>query len=128
MSRQEPFLSIKKGDQTVEVLKTYDKTFAREVFENMDEEALAHLAASLNLDTEFDQQDIPTPTDESYEEFIWGAMLDSAREDYNTFSWFVVSRSSGRSSAELFVSPDWPTAEAYVKRIGISGTIPPSGP
>lgn len=120
MLRQETFMTVRNGDETVEVLKTYDEGFAREAFRSMDEDALAHLAQSLNLESLFEAGDIPTPTDENFEDFIWEAMADGAREDRNTFSYFVVTKTTGRKTEELFVSGNWATAEAYVKRMGLT--------
>jgi hypothetical protein len=122
MPRQETFMTVKNGDETVEVLKTYDQAFAREVFRNMDDNALAHLAASLNVEALFEPANIPKPSDEDYEAFIWDVMVDDAREDWKSFSYFVVTRSNGRKTEELFVSGDWPTAEAYVKQMGLPET------
>jgi hypothetical protein len=122
MPRQETFMTVKNGDESVEVLKTYDQAFAREAFRNMDDNALAHLAASLNLESLFEPVDIPKPSDESYEDFIWDVMVDDAREDWKSFSYFVVTKSNGRKAEELFVSRDWPTAEAYVKQMGLPET------
>ena len=48
-------------------------------------------------------------------------MVVNAREDWNTFSYFVVTKSNGRKTEELFVSGDWPTAGAYVKLMGLPG-------
>jgi hypothetical protein len=120
MPRQETFLSVQNGDQLLEVLKTYDETFAREAFRNMDDDALAQLAESLKFETTYEAEDIPAPRDEGYEEFVWDVMSGEAREEYNTFSYFVVTRTLAGRSEELFVSPDWPTAEAYVKKLQIS--------
>ena len=120
MPRQETFLSVQSGDELLEVLKTYDEAFAKEAFRNMDDDALAQLAASLKFETLYEPDNIPKPQDEGYEEFVWDVMLDEAREDYNTFSYFVVTKTLGSKSEELFVSPDWPTAEAYVKKLQIS--------
>lgn len=120
MPRQETFLSVKKRDETIEVLKTYDQHFAKEAFRNMDDSALAHLASSLNLESIYEPSKIPKPTDEGYEDFIWDVMLDEAREDWNSFSYFIVTKSRGRQTEEHFVSGDWPTAEAYVKLLDIS--------
>ena len=122
MPRQETFLSVQSGDELLEVLKTYDEAFAKEAFRNMDDDALAQLAASLKFETLYERDNIPKPQDEGYEEFVWDVMLDEAREDYNTFSYFVVTKTLGSKSEELFVSPDWPTAEAYVKKLQISQT------
>ena len=119
MPRQETFLTVKNGDETVEILKTYDEDFAKEAFRNMDDAALAHLANSLKPETLYDEKEIPKPGDEGYEDFIWDVMVDDAREDWKTFSYFVVTRSSSRRSEELFVCGDWPTAEAYVKLMGL---------
>ena len=120
MPHQETFLSVKNGDETIEVLKTYDQHFAKEAFRNMDDSALDHLASSLNLESNYEPSGIPKPTDEGYEDFIWDVMVDEAREDWNSFSYFIVTKSRGRQTEELFVSGDWPTAEAYVKKLGIS--------
>ena len=120
MPRQETFLTAKNGDETIEVLKTYDQAFAREAFRNMDDDALAHLAASLNLESIFEPSEIPKPTDEGYEGFIWDVMVDEAREEWNLFSYFIVTKSSGHRTEDLFVSGDWPTAEAYVKKMEVS--------
>jgi hypothetical protein len=119
MPRQETFLVVKHGDETVEVLKTYDETFAREAFRNMDDEALAHLAASLKPESIYEESGLPKPGEDGYEDFIWDVMVDDAREDWNSFSYFVVTKSNGRKTEGLFVSGDWPTAEAYVKLMGL---------
>jgi hypothetical protein len=120
MPGQETFLTVKNGDETVQVLKIYDEAFAREAFRNMDNEALAHLAASLKPESIYEANDIPKPGDNGYKDFIWDVMVDDAREDWKTFSYFVVTKSNGRKTEELFVSGDWPTAEAYVKLMGLS--------
>lgn len=119
MPRQQTFMTTKVGNRIIEVLKTYDQAYAREVFKNMDDAALTFLAASLDLTRQFVLEEIPKPTDDSYEEFLWDVMLDSAREDWKNLSYYVVIRSDGHNIEELFVSPDWPTAESYVKHMGI---------
>jgi hypothetical protein len=90
MPRQETFLTVKDGDESVEVLKTYDETYAREAFSTMDDAALAHLAASLKPESIYEEGGIPKPGDDGYEDFIWDVMVDDAREDWKTFSYFVV--------------------------------------
>jgi hypothetical protein len=128
MPRQETFMTIKNGDETVEVLKTYDETFARDAFRNMDDEALAHLAASLKPESIYEESEIPKPGEDGYEDFIWDVMVDDAREDWKTFSYFVVTKSNGGKTEELFVSGDWPTAEAYVKLMGLPEAATSQGP
>jgi hypothetical protein len=128
MPSQETFLTVKNEDETVEVLKTYDERFAREAFRNMDDDALAHLAASLRPESIYEESDIPKPGDHDYQDFIWNVMVDDGREDWKTSSYFVVTRSDGRKTEELFVSGDWPTAEAYVKMMGLSETVTSQNP
>jgi hypothetical protein len=50
-------------------------------------------------------------------------MVDEAQEDWNSFSYFIVTKSGGRQTEELFVSGDWPTAQAYVKKLGVSNEV-----
>jgi hypothetical protein len=125
MPRQETFLSVKNGDEIVEVLKTYDQEYAREVFRHMDDAALSHLARSLKPETIYDESGIPKLGEEGYEDFIWDVMVDDAREDWKTFSYFVVSKSNGRRTEELFVAADWPTAEAYVRLVSLPEIVTP---
>ncbi|HEV2577129.1 MAG TPA: hypothetical protein VGU25_07955 [Acidobacteriaceae bacterium] len=120
MPRQETFLSVQNDDELLEIVKTYDESFAREAFRNMDEDALARLAESLKFESLYEPEGIPKPQDDGYEEFVWDVMVEEAREEYNTFSYFIVTKTVGGRSEELFVSPDWPTAEAYVKKMQVS--------
>lgn len=117
MPRQEIFFSSTIEDRKIEIVKTYDQNFAREAFLKMDQKALDHLARSLALESTFDDSDIPPGTDPDYETFLWQAMADSAREDGNLSSFFIVIESKSQIENELFVSPDWPTAEAFVNTI-----------
>lgn len=119
MPRRETFMTVKNGDEIVEVVKTYDEGSAREAFRSMDDDALAYLVNSLNLESLFEPSELPVSTDEGYRDFIWDVIVNEAREDWNLVSYFVVAKSIGSKSDELFVSPDWPTAEAYVKRMGL---------
>jgi hypothetical protein len=128
MPQQETFLTLKSRDETVRVLKTYDESYAREAFRNMDDEALAYLAASLKPESLYEESDIPKPGDEGYEDFNWDVMVDDAREDWKTFSYFVVTNSNGRKTEELFVPGDWPTAKVYVRLLGFTQAAVPSGP
>jgi hypothetical protein len=118
MPRQEIFLRSIAAGRTVEVTKTYDGKYAHEAFSRMGNVALDYLAASMELTSNFEKSDIPEQTDNDYAEFLWEAMEEAAREDGNLFSYFVVTESKSVVACDLFVSPDWPAAEAYVKLIG----------
>lgn len=120
MPQQELFMTATNREYTVQVVKSYDESYAREAFRHMDAGALGHLASSLKLASLYDESDIPNPGDEGYEDFIWDVMVEDAREDWKTYSYFVVTRSNGRTVEELFVSADWPTAESFVELLGFT--------
>jgi hypothetical protein len=117
MPRQETFFSSIVAGTTIKVVKTYDREFARQAFSHMDDAALDHLTAALGLGSNYEEVDIPARTDPDYADLLWDEIVESAREDGTLFSFFVVIQSKHNVEEELFVSPDWPTAEAYVNLI-----------
>ena len=127
MPQQEVFFEQKAGDSRVEVLKTYDRSYAREVFKNIGEEAREALAEALELRKNYAPEDIPDPNGSDYEDFLWEEVCEAAREDVRNdpslYSFFVVSEASKAKNEDIYVSPDWPSAEAYARK-RISGTHP----
>jgi hypothetical protein len=115
MPQQEMFFEQVAGDRRVEVLKTYDRSYAREAFGDMDKTAQAFLWNSLGINETYDAADVPSHEDADSEDFLWEELLEAAREDGNVLSFFVVSETSGPRSRSLYVSPDWPSAEAFAK-------------
>jgi len=113
MRKEENFLEQQLGDKRISVLKTYDTIFARESFDQMTPDALGTLAATLDLSGRFDSQDIPAANDDAFPEFLWEVIKDDAREDWNSFSYFVVTERLRDRTTALYVSPDWPSAEAF---------------
>lgn len=116
MPSQELYLEKKTGLDIFQVLKTYDTAFAKETFARMDEVAIEHLSKSLSISDEFPPDEMPISPDD-LADLIWEEMYDSAREQGQTRSYFVVRRSSVSSEDFLYVSGDWPSAEAYVHLI-----------
>jgi hypothetical protein len=120
MPRQETFLRENANGVAIEVLKTYDRSYAREVFGSMSGEAGKALAEALKIKENYEQADIPKPDGSDYEDFLWEELCDAAREDVrqdpNLYSFFVVSESKAGRTADLYVSPDWPSAEEFTKR------------
>ena len=110
MPQQTIFLEEQIGDKHIRVLKCYDRQFAREVFDGMDDSARAELVAVLHLDDDHEAEALATEGDA-----IWEELMDQAREDGSLFSFFVVTEATGTTSDSLFVSPDWPSAEAFAK-------------
>jgi hypothetical protein len=116
MPQQEVFFEYKTEDGALQILKTYDRSYAREVLGRMDEEAQAHLWSALKIDENYEPADVPPLHDPDTDDFLWNELLDAAREDGNLLSFFVVSEASGGNPKGLYVSPDWPSAEAFAKK------------
>jgi hypothetical protein len=115
MPQQETYLERTVGKKQIRVLKTYDRSLARETFERMQPEALQFLGRFLDVDTEGLQSAASDSRD--VEEELWQEVEDGAREEWNTFSYFVVIEEADDVSATLYVSADWPSAEAFAKQI-----------
>jgi hypothetical protein len=125
MPRQETFLHESADGVTVDVLKIYDRQYAREVFEKLSDEAMDTLAAALEIKETYDPEDIPSAGSAEYEDFLWEELCESAREDVRQSpildSFFVVSETKDGKGEDLYVSPDWPSAEGYaLKRIALA--------
>jgi hypothetical protein len=120
MPQQEIFFEQQIGNRKVEVLKSYDTVFAHEAFARMQSGAVDFLADSLKLAEKYEPADIPPADQEQYAEMLWEDLQDGARENWNTFSYFVVMETqTGGLPTPVFVSNDWPTAEAFVKQLGV---------
>ncbi len=115
MPKQQIFFEQITGERRVEVLKTYDRSYAREAFGKMDEAAQMYLWSTLGIDEAYDPTDVPPRHDPDSEDFLWEELLEAAREDGNLLSFFVVNEAKGSLSESLYVSPDWPSAEAFAK-------------
>src|SRR4051812_31798563 len=110
MPKQEVFFEQIRGGHRVEVLKTYDQSFAREAFDNMESDAQAYLWNALRIEDTYDPTELPPAQDPDRGDFLWDELLEAAREDGNLLSFFVVNEADGTMSTTLYVSPDWPSA------------------
>ena len=81
MPRQELFFERKIGDTRVEVLKTYDGSYAREVFDALDEDATNALAAALDITGNYDASELPDPNGHEYQDLLWQELCAAAVED-----------------------------------------------
>ena len=81
MPKQETFLHEAANGVEVEVLKTYDESYAQEVFRGMSPKALEALAATLSLADNYEASDIPAPDAAEYEDFLWDEICEEAIED-----------------------------------------------
>jgi hypothetical protein len=125
MPQQQVFFEQKTGDRRIEVLKVYDRSYAREAFGNMDAAAQRYLWSSLGIDKTHDASDVPSIDGAAGNDFLWEELLDAAREDGNLLSFFVVNELDGSTSESLYVSPDWPSAEAFAKgRLASEAVLP----
>jgi len=121
MPRQETFLKESAGPVTVEIIKTYDHDYAREVFNGMGQDAKEALAQALELSKKFELEDIPNTNGIGYDDFLWEELsedsLEDVREYPRRYSFFVVSVSENGKSQDRYVSTDWPSAEMYAKSV-----------
>lgn len=109
MPSQEVFLKLESDGRQIEVIKTYDVAFAKEAFAEMGEDAKAVLGHSLIEDGVLDSEGFPFDDDN-----LWQGLEDGAREDWSSFSYFVV-REGNLAPRALFVSSNWPLAERFAK-------------
>jgi hypothetical protein len=120
MPQQEVFFEQKTGDRLIAVLKTYDRSYAREVFASVDDEAMKSLAAALEIEKNYESEDIPDPDGPDYDDFLWQELCEAAQEDVRQspiiFSFFVVSETMAGKTKDLYISADWPSAEEFAKR------------
>ena len=117
MPKQELFFEQEIEGRRVEVLKSYDQVYAREAFSGMDEAAQQRLWDTLKPEEIYDPEGLPKLGDVEGEgeAFLWDELLEQAREDGSLLSFFVVNETVGRRTESLYVSPDWPSAEAYAQ-------------
>jgi hypothetical protein len=54
MPQQEVFFEERVGDRLIVVLKTYDPSYAREVFGSVDDAAMKSLAAALEIEKNYE--------------------------------------------------------------------------
>jgi len=68
-AQQEVFFEQQAGERRVKVLKTYDRSYAREVFSGIGDDARGALAAALELEKNYEPADIPDPNGSDYDDF-----------------------------------------------------------
>jgi hypothetical protein len=117
MPKQETFFEQQNDRIRIEVLKSYDQNYAREAFKSMGAEAQEHLWKALKPEETYDPAGLPSLDDleGEGEAFLWDELLETAREDGDLLSFFIVNQTKGGHTESLYVSPDWPSAEAFAK-------------
>jgi len=116
MPQQELFFQQELNGQSVEVIKTYDQQFAKEAFKNMDEFALEHLWMSMKPEGIYEIEGLPKADQvEERSAFLWDELVEQAREDGRLFSFFIVTSRKGRHTENLYIGPDWPSAESFAQ-------------
>jgi hypothetical protein len=118
MPQQEWFFDKEQNGHSVQVIKSYDAGFAKDAFRAMDS-VLAFLGRSFDLQNKYKASGPPQSSDPNYADLLWDEMEKEAREDWKTFSYFVVLS----DKTPLFVSPDWPTAEPFVQNTLCETTV-----
>lgn len=110
MPQQSIYFDERTESKRVQVLKVYDASYARSCFEQMSEDALAFLSRSLDLGSKYELAELVTDLE-------WEDVEEEAREDGNRLSFFVVTEERNGQFAPIYVSPDWPSAEAFAKKL-----------
>ena len=115
MPKQEVFFEQSAAGTRIEVLKSYDQSYAREAFSGLGEDALQRLWEALKPEEIYDLAGLPSlrDPDGEAEAFLWDELLEQAREEGSVLSFFVVNETASGRSESLYVSPDWPSAEAF---------------
>jgi len=121
MPAQETFLDETIDGLRVQVIKTYDEAYAKDVFGAMSDPAKAFLWRSMKPEETYAPEDLPTEPGEDYDAFLLDELLEQGREDWKTFSYFVVTTDA---EGPVFVAADWPTAEAFAKKSSVPD-LPP---
>ena len=125
MPQQEVFFEQKAGDRAIAVLKTYDRSYAREVFVKVNDEAKKSLAAALEIAGNYNPEDIPDANGQDYEDFLWEelseASLEDVRQSPRLYSFFVVTETKSGKVEEIYLSADWPSAEEFAKKRTLKG-------
>ncbi len=119
MPQQETFLSERANGTIVQVLKTYDRSYAREVFNVVGDDALKSLAVALEIIGKYEPADIPDPEGPDYQEFLWEELCEAALEDVRQspqlYSFFVVTETKAGKAEHLYISAEWPSAEGFAR-------------
>lgn len=120
MPRQETFFEERKGERQIEVLKSYDRGYAREAFRSMDEQAQQLLWNVPKPEEVYDPAGLPSLNNQNglsgeAEAFMWDELLEQSREDVNLLSFFILNETTGSRTESLYVSTDWPSAESFAR-------------
>src|ERR1700733_1585127 len=81
----------------------------------MPDGAKLELVRSLDLQDELKSEGAELGTGQ-FDDLLWEEVLDSAREDGNTRSFFVVTVTNGGIEEPVYMSPDWPSQEDAARR------------
>jgi hypothetical protein len=76
MPQQETFSKQATDDGRLQILKTYDRPFARQAFTSMDEDAQTYLWNSLGIDQNYDPTDVRPLHDPDSEDFLWEELIE----------------------------------------------------
>lgn len=120
MPQQEVFFEEQAGDRLITVLKSYDRSYAREVFGNVGDTAMKSLAAALEIEKNYEPAEIPATGGQEYEDFLWEELIEASLEDVRQsprlYSFFVVTETNAGKTEDIYISADWPSAEAFARR------------
>ena len=113
MPAQEICLELTANEISIQVLKTYDRHFAREVFDCMDDAAQSILGSALGFDDTYDPAGPAAQSGAENHTLLWEETVRAANDLGPLPAFFVVVEGRGPGQRNLYVSPDRFSAEGF---------------
>lgn len=114
MPAQEICLELTANELSLQVLRIFDRHFAREVFDGMDDVAQSILGSALGFDDSYDSAAQPEAESQS---LLWEETVRAAGDLGPLPAFFVVVEGRGPGQRNLYVSPDRSSAEDFAKAL-----------
>ena len=118
MPAQEICLQVTANETNIQVLKTYDLHFAREVFDCMDDVAQSILGSALGFDDTYDPASPAAQSEVENHILLWEETVRAANDLGPLPAFFVVVEGRGPGQRNLYVSPDRFSAEGFATALG----------
>ncbi len=118
MPAQEICLELTANELSLQVLRTFDRHFAREVFDGMDDVAQSILGSALGFDDSYDSAAAPAAQPEAESQsLLWEETVRAAGDLGPMPAFFVVVEGRGPGQRNLYVSPDRSSAEDFARAL-----------
>ena len=113
MPAQDICLELTAHEFNIQVLRTYDRHFAREVFDCMDDVAQSILGSALDFNDTYDPAGPAVPSEAESHTLLWEETVRAAGDLGPLPAFFVVVEGRGPGQRNHYVSPDRFSAEDF---------------